>query len=167
MFDLYFFLGWYWNEQLLPWDNDLDVMVLYHDLKYLYSKFHKFEYKNRFLFEVNPNSYYRDFQESDIIDARFIDKTNGLYVDITAVVYDAEKKQLHCKSPHYYDVEDVFPLRNSTFVGLESWIPNNPENMLLKEYGPNSMSGTKFFKRKSLTYCYVYVLIGINDYFCL
>ena len=123
-------------------------MVLYHDLKHIFSKFHKFTYRNRFLFEVNPNSYYREFQESDIIDARFIDTTNGLYVDITAVIYDPEKKQLHCKSPHYYDVQDVFPLQNGTFMGYDIWLPHDPVTMMEKEYGKACMTGTRFYKSK-------------------
>ena len=128
-------IGWFWNELLLPWDMDLDIMVLHYDLAHIYKKFDKFVYNDRYLFEINPNSQYREFQVTDVIDARFIDKLSGLYIDITAASYDPARKELHCKSPHYYAVDDIFPIRKANFSHVETWVPNKSLVMLEKDYG--------------------------------
>jgi hypothetical protein len=132
-------IGWYWNELPLPWDLDIDVSVLYYELRHDYIRYHGTVYKKRYVFEVNLNYKYRYFQETDKIDARFIDKQTGLYIDLTAVSYDATQQQLHCKSPHYYFPEEIFPLQSANFSGTPIWVPHKPLDILVREY-PNFKS---------------------------
>lgn len=137
---------------MLPWDTDVDIRILYYDLITDYKKFDDHMYKGRYLFKINPNSYYRGFQEDDVIDARFIDTTNGLYVDMLAMVYDPVKKHLYCKSPRYYTVDDLFPLKTDTFMGFDNvWFPNNPIRTMEKDYGKGCMEMKKWARRKRLS----------------
>lgn len=127
-------IGWYWNEFLLPWDMDVDVSVLYADLAQRYQPLHGTVFRGRYLFEVNPNAVYRQPQRSDVIDARFIDRLSGLYIDLTAVSYDAARRGLHCKTPHYYAPDELFPLRRANFSGAEVWVPHRALDILAREY---------------------------------
>lgn len=148
-------IGWFWNELLLPWDMDLDIMVLHYDLAHMYKKFDKTVYNNRYLFEINPNSQYREFQVTDVIDARFIDKLSGLYIDITAASYDPVRKELHCKSPHYYKVDDIFPIRKANFSHTETWVPNKSLVMLEKDYGKDCMTNKEFERGERFFFMHV------------
>jgi hypothetical protein len=127
-------IGWYFNEHILPWDMDIDIQVLYHDLAHMYRPYHNTVYRGRYRFEINPNSVYRLPQITDVIDARFIDQASGLYIDVTGLSYDAEKQGLHCKTPHYYKVDQLFPLQRGNFSGAEVWLPNQPLAILEEEY---------------------------------
>lgn len=153
-------IGWYWNEDVLPWDMDIDISVLYHDLVTLYQPFHKTIYKDRYLFEINPNSVYRGTQRLDVIDARFIDQKSGLYIDLTAVSYDAQKQGLHCKTPHYYSVTELFPLQRTNFTGVSIWVPNQPLSILAREYPGYERSefhrGKRLFEMKYGENVYVF-----------
>lgn len=133
-------LGWYWNNDLMPWDFDLDVQVTAHDLLNQYSKHHNTLYRDRYLFDVNPHKIYRLHQYDNVIDARFIDTYTGYYVDITGLAFNPKKKVLQCKSPHSYDVNAIFPLQSSVFIGQEVWVPNRVEPILAKEYKEQSMT---------------------------
>lgn len=66
-----------------------------------------------YLLEINPNYVVRSTQDRlNVIDGRWIDKSSGLFIDITAVRRDDEKRKngnpeaLMCKDKHRYDVCD-------------------------------------------------------------
>jgi hypothetical protein len=141
---------------------DLDIMVLQYDLQHIYTKFNNYVYKDRYLLEINPNSQYREFQVTDVIDARFIDKLSGLYIDITAASYDPKRKEVHCKSPHYYEVEDIFPIRLANFSHVETWVPNKSLIMLEKDYGADCMTNKKF--ERGERGIFVHGFHGFNTY---
>lgn len=107
----------------------------------------------KYLLEVNPyytNSSTRD--RENVIDARWIDTSTGLFIDITTVhvqpiVDPAAKKandeddiELYTKDQHAYSYSQVFPLRASTFEGLPVYVPYNYEELLLDEYGYRSIT---------------------------
>lgn len=115
-------LGWYWNQRLLPWDTDIDVQLSFDTLKSLAASNNMTEYKYTlpeektpriYLFDINP--HYLISSSADVankIDARWIDTTNGKYIDITAVhslkpgegLKMAEESVLFCKDGHRYKV---------------------------------------------------------------
>jgi hypothetical protein len=64
-----------------------------------------------YILEINPNYVVKSTQDTlNRIDARWIDTSSGLFIDITAVRKDEEKRKkgnpeaLMCKDQHHYDV---------------------------------------------------------------
>ena len=86
-------LGWWWNQQILPWDWDLDVQVSGQTLAYLgeflnyTTHTYKFDGTEReYFLDVNPHYVERIRGDGEnIIDARWIDVRNGLFIDITGI----------------------------------------------------------------------------------
>ena len=109
-------IGWYWNQKLLPWDTDIDVHVSAKGIAILAESFNMTEYSypsqpgrtpRTYLLDVNP--HYSIVSEKDVanrIDARWIDTTNGKFIDITAVHAPTKNSGglLFCKDGHRYKV---------------------------------------------------------------
>eukprot|EP00668_Euglena_longa_P006619 GGOE01007916.1.p10 GENE.GGOE01007916.1~~GGOE01007916.1.p10 ORF type:complete len:138 (-),score=40.14 GGOE01007916.1:1553-1966(-) len=93
-------------------------------------------YHNQYLFEVNPNSVHRAPDGSNFIDARFIDKETGVFVDIVAVSHNADTQALQCKHGETFIPAHIFPIRKTTFMGEEAWVPYDVPRFLFKKYGP-------------------------------
>ncbi|ODQ53150.1 hypothetical protein SAICODRAFT_30229 [Saitoella complicata NRRL Y-17804] len=101
-----------------------------------------------YLMDVNPHSSERVKGDGrNVIDARFIDTTTGLYVDITAI---AETYPLwlpnvfSCKNNHRYAKGDIWPLRESEYEGMTAWVPYDYESVLVQEYRRKSVSLSRF-----------------------
>jgi hypothetical protein len=150
-------LGWWWNSKLLPWDWDVDTQVRDTTLVRLANEFNQTmshyvsadkKYEREYMLDINPWAYFRDNGPGhNIIDARWIDTTNGLYIDITALsVFDPRSKpdQWECKNHHKYKTEDLFPLRESSFEGVVSMVPYKYQEMLLEEYSLKSLTRTNY-----------------------
>jgi hypothetical protein len=122
----------------------------------------------KYLIEVNPN--YTNKSTTDIynhIDVRWIDVSNGLYIDITTIhvapnnhpdsltnspyssthpsahesdpdAFDTETL-LYVKDTHAYLSSQLFPLRQSTFEGVNVKVPYAYEEVLLEEYGSDAL----------------------------
>lgn len=98
-------LGWYWNGLNMPWDEDLDVQTTMKSLLDLAKDYNQsvvidltdIEPTGHMYFvDVNPHFLQRERGNgANVIDARFIDMSSGLYVDITglAVSDDLEAVQ--------------------------------------------------------------------------
>ncbi len=161
-------LSWTWNSGVFPWGNlwksflflelDNDVQISLWTLQKLWT-LNSTLYKNQYLLDVNPYSKFRTYKDRrNVIDARFIDTHSGKYIDITALNFyingsqENYKKILACKSPHWYDYDDIFPLRSTVLHGVPVWRPNRPLNILVKEYTEKSLSNHrwKFFPEKEL-----------------
>ncbi|KAK8438482.1 hypothetical protein ACI3L0_005378 [Candidozyma auris] len=88
-------LGWHWNGLNMPWDEDLDVQITMSSLHVLAKHYNQsvvvdvtdgVQIGHMYLIDVNPHFLQRDRGKGDnVIDARFIDVSTGLYVDITAL----------------------------------------------------------------------------------
>lgn len=132
-------LGWYFNKKILPWDDDIDVCVSFSDLVKLKSCDY---FNDHFLLDINPNyvnrqtknKHPRDRTDENKIDARFICKQTGIYIDITALY--KYNNILATKCPHYYNMEDMYRLKAEIFENCRIYIPNNYLKILVKEYGP-------------------------------
>jgi hypothetical protein len=64
-----------------------------------------------YMLEINPNYVVKSEQDTmNKIDARWIDMSSGLFIDITAVRKDENKRKnghpeaLACKDKHHYEV---------------------------------------------------------------
>lgn len=109
--------------QIFPWDNDLDVQISEATIHFLADYYnmteHHFDIPNvkggrTYMLEINPNYLVKSEEDTlNKIDARWIDMSSGLFIDITAVRKDEEKRSqgnpeaLTCKDKHHYDVCDV------------------------------------------------------------
>ncbi len=174
-------LGWHWNQKFLPWDNDIDVqmsvetlagLVPHNTSEYRYTVAGE-DTPRVYLLDINP--HYTIASTRDVankIDGRWIDTTNGKYVDITAVHVSPGKTEhipfdqgvLFCKDGHRYRVrttaspgkrtkranqvglqsEDLFPLQDASFEGISVKVPHDSDKVLTEEYGKKSLTQTRF-----------------------
>jgi hypothetical protein len=153
-------LGWWWNGHIMPWDYDLDVQVSAATLHYLGKNLnrtmHEYRYKDEsgkevkkeYLLDVNP--HHSDINRGNgmnVIDARWIDVSNGMFIDITGL---AERDPTHqpgvwsCKNFHRYRTSDLYPMRQTEFEGVPATIPYAFERILTDEYGSKSLVTTEW-----------------------
>ncbi|KAG5304949.1 mannosylphosphate transferase [Histoplasma capsulatum G186AR] len=145
-------LGWWWNGKMLPWDWDIDTQVNTATLYRMADTFNHTIYRydladdqtqRKYLLDVNPHARRRDRgQGQNIIDARWIDMRNGLYIDITGVSEvnpETEPGILQCKNFHKYETSDLYPMRESMYEGVPAKIPYKYHEILIKEYGQSAM----------------------------
>lgn len=123
-----------------------------------------------YLLEINPFYVIRSTSDkANVIDARWIDMSSGLFIDITAVRKDdaavekGDTTALMCKDGHRFDVSglrmgrtegradspglqenDIFPLRNSHFEEFPVKIPYDYTKLLVEEYGNKALTVTNF-----------------------
>lgn len=107
-----------YQSQILPWDSDSDVQVSESSMHYLASYYNMtvFHYKTPripegrdYMLEVNPHYVNREQTDKlNVIDARWVDTTSGLFIDITTARYNythpAGEGMLSCKDGHEYRV---------------------------------------------------------------
>ncbi|KXG53662.1 LicD [Penicillium griseofulvum] len=153
-------LAWWWNQKLFPWDDDLDVQISEATIHFLAEYYnmteHYFDLPNvdggrKYILDVNPNYVVKSERDTlNKIDARWIDMSSGLFIDITAVRKDEASRlngrpeALMCKDKHNYDESDIFPLRDSFFEGVPVKVPYAYTYILEEEYGPIALTRTSF-----------------------
>ncbi|TGJ85335.1 hypothetical protein E0Z10_g3414 [Xylaria hypoxylon] len=99
--------------------------------------------KRTYLLDINP--YYGAMTKgngANVIDGRWIDTSNGMFIDITGLrERDAEQSPgvWSCKNNHRYRTSELWPLRRTEFEGVEAWIPYAFDKVLADEYGPKSL----------------------------
>ncbi|KAI9752959.1 MAG: hypothetical protein M4579_005390 [Chaenotheca gracillima] len=150
-------LGWWWNGKILPWDWDLDTQVSGATLEYL-GKHHNMtthhyvsedgKTERDYLLDVNPWAWQRERGDGmNIIDARWIDIRNGLFIDITGLSEtkpDTAPGIWICKNYHRYKTTDLYPLRESTYEGVPVQVPYAYEAMLIEEYEAKALMLTEY-----------------------
>lgn len=137
-------IGHYFNKKVLPWDDDIDVVLVGESIQ-KFIKLNTKELSNQyFLLDINPNCINRNINDrKNVIDARLISKQFGFFIDITFLTLNKfmsgknKKTIVNCKSPHYYDINDILPLKEDKFNGIDIFVPNNIEKVLISEYGIN------------------------------
>lgn len=161
-------LGWWWNAKMLPWDWDIDTQVSAATLEYLAENHNAtiYTYTSKadigvsastnkigtltrdYLLDINPAIWTRHHEKGqNIIDARWIDTRNGLYIDITGVAEMQPKEQpgvWSCKNFHEYRTRDLWPMRETYYEGVVAKVPYAYERMLLEEYGNKSLLMDEF-----------------------
>jgi LicD family len=170
-------LGWFWNGQILPWDYDIDVQVSGETLLFLGEHWnmthHFYEIPHsdaqllgtertgetsetddsssrvrEYLLDVNRHVFERVRGDGqNVIDARWIDTHNGLYIDITGLSEtspDNEPGVVRCKNNHKYFRTDLYPMRDSTFEDVPAKIPYAYDKILIGEYQEKALTVTEF-----------------------
>ncbi len=148
---------------MLPWDWDIDTQVSAATLTYLAthmnrtihhysspspsSDSHKSIHR-KYLLDINPHATDPTRGDgSNIIDARWIDTRNGLFIDITAL-HETHPNEAPgvwtCKNYHRYRTSDLFPLREGEYEGVRASIPYAYERILREEYGVEAFVLTEF-----------------------
>lgn len=168
-------LGWYWNRKIMPWDSDVDVQVSERSIEFL-AAYHNMTVHRYALADIDPdaasanasqpgksdqgrnylldiNPHYRNTSTTDalnVIDARWIDLSTGLFIDITTLRPNRTAAALgrpgilSCKDGHSYNATDVFPLRDSVFEGVPVKVPYAYAELLVEEYGARALTTTLF-----------------------
>ncbi|KAI1281837.1 LicD family-domain-containing protein [Xylaria sp. FL0933] len=99
--------------------------------------------KKTYLLDINPHhGALTKGNGANIIDARWIDTSNGMFIDITGLrERDIERSPgiWSCKNNHRYRTAELWPLRRTEFEGVEAWIPYAFDKVLTDEYGPKSL----------------------------
>ncbi|KAK5398533.1 mannosyltransferase [Exophiala xenobiotica] len=143
-------LGWHWNQKFLPWDSDIDVQMSVETLAGLvFRNISEYRYpvagEDRprvYLLDINP--HYTIMSTRDVankIDARWIDTTNGKYIDITAV-HISPGKTGHI--PFEQGSDELFPLQDASFEGISVKVPHDSDKILAEEYGKKSLTNTRY-----------------------
>lgn len=114
-----------------------------------YQKFHSAELDitRTYLVDVNPWIWERNRGDGDnIIDARFIDTSNGLFLDITGLSANNPDRTnvIECKNEHRYNTTDIFPLRQSSFEGAVAFVPYEYKRVLVEEYSHAALTTIEF-----------------------
>ncbi|OQO14317.1 hypothetical protein B0A48_01193 [Cryoendolithus antarcticus] len=151
-------LGWYWNRNALPWDSDIDVMVsersIDHLANYYNMSMHHYAEPGReagrdYLLEINPHYHVDSTSDTtNVIDARWICTQTGLFIDITTLRQNRSAQAqgidgaMMVKDNHHYMYDDIFPLRETTFEGVNTRVPFAYADLLVEEYGPAALSKT-------------------------
>lgn len=150
-------LGWWWNGKMLPWDWDVDTQVSAATLQYLANNLNRTMHfyvsqdkkvKRHYLLDVNPWIWERERGDGmNIIDARWIDVRNGLYIDITGLSEihpDIFPGVWSCKNYHRYSTSDLYPLRESIYEGVPAKIPYAYDKVLTQEYQQKALVLTEY-----------------------
>ncbi|KAK0639372.1 LicD family-domain-containing protein [Cercophora newfieldiana] len=154
-------LGWWWNGRIMPWDYDLDVQVSSHSLAYLGNRYNRTEHAWRYvdaqtgmelnktyLLDVNPFHGMRGRGMGlNVIDARWIDMENGMFIDITGLMERDQRGRpgvWSCKNFHRYRTREVWPLRETEFEGVRAKVPYSFDAVLRDEYGMRAMTVTQW-----------------------
>ncbi|KAI1006475.1 hypothetical protein K3495_g1747 [Podosphaera aphanis] len=154
-------LGWWWNGKILPWDWDLDTQVTATTLTWLSENLnmttHNYSFtedddgtlvSRQYLIDVNSKHVERVHGDGqNVIDARWIDVRNGLFVDITGL--SETEPELHpdvwsCKNGHHYATRELFPLRLSIFEGVYAKVPFMFDLILTQEYSSHALNDTEY-----------------------
>jgi LicD family len=150
-------LGWWWNGKMLPWDWDLDTQVSGSTLDYMAKHYNRTMHhyvsadgavSRDYLLDVNPWHWQRDRGDGmNIIDARWIDVRNGLYIDITGLseVKPEENPGIwSCKNFHNYKTSDLYPMRETMYEGVVAKVPYSYDQILLEEYQSKALVLTEY-----------------------
>lgn len=112
------------------WDFKYDFQVSAKDFSQLIT-LNQTVFGGRYLLDISPNAllddYYSTFEE-----ARFIDLTNGLFLNIWQVLYF--KLMYITRNDLMFDFNDLVPLEGIKFASILSYRPHNAINILGRAY---------------------------------
>ncbi|MCJ1442913.1 MAG: hypothetical protein MMC23_003410 [Stictis urceolatum] len=153
-------IGWWWNRKILPWDSDIDVQMTFDSMAFLHNYYQLYVFHwthpdipggRDYMLEINEQ-FDKDNENNryNAIDGRWIDMQTGIFIDITAVKPNDEMRAkgqlgaLKCKDNHKYNESDIFPLRDSTFEGVDVKIPYEYAWLLEEEYTKRALTKDEF-----------------------
>lgn len=101
-----------------------------------------------YLLDVNPWIWQRERGDGmNIIDARWIDVRNGLFIDITGLSEthpDTKPGIWSCKNYHRYRTDELYPMRETMFEGVMAKVPYSYDKILTDEYKESALVNTQF-----------------------
>ncbi|OTB03549.1 hypothetical protein M426DRAFT_263120 [Hypoxylon sp. CI-4A] len=101
-----------------------------------------------YLLDINP--HHADVGRGNghnVIDGRWIDTSNGLFIDITGLMERdpaANPGVWSCKNAHRYRTRELYPVRRTEFEGVPASIPYSFDKILTDEYGAKSLVNTEW-----------------------
>jgi hypothetical protein len=83
----------------------------------------------------------------NVIDARWIEVRNGLYIDITGL--SETRPGTHpgvwnCKNFHEYKTTELYPMRETMFEGVLAKVPYAYDKILTDEYHESALVNTNY-----------------------
>ena len=143
---------------MLPWDWDIDTQVSGATLAYMGKHLNQTMYnytatddrsvQRIYLLDVNPAIVERERGNgNNIIDARWIDVQNGLYIDITGLSEthpDDNPGVWSCKNYHRYNTMDLYPMRETMYEGTIAKVPYAYDRILTQEYHEEALIVTDY-----------------------
>lgn len=166
-------LGWTFNEQLLPWDEDVDVSYLYRDDRKLRNAIAD---DRRF---VGPSTYvYALPVPRNHIEFRVVHASTGVYTDITSLRLTSERSVLRANTisrprkgrpplyamkssfhnlwgGHLYRPDDIDPPTPCRVHGLPLHCPNRPHHVLAQEYRHYRSHNYKRWRFDNRSMCWI------------
>lgn len=104
--------------------------------------------KREYLLDVNPWIWERERGDGmNVIDARWIDIRNGLFIDITGLSEthpDTMPGVWSCKNYHRYKTTDLYPMRETVFEGVVAKVPYSYDRILIDEYQEKALIVTDY-----------------------
>jgi hypothetical protein len=83
----------------------------------------------------------------NVIDARWIDIRNGLFIDITGLSEtrpDTHPDVWSCKNNHRYHTTELFPMRETMFEGVLAKVPYAYDKILTEEYQEKALINMEY-----------------------
>ena len=121
-------IGWFRNRSIVPYDHDLDIIV---DLDFWKSRNFKKLLQN---LKKSKGYLVKKLRWNKI--KIYYSKKNHNFIDLWPFGRHG-KDQIKIKSStmKIHKLENILPLKRSTFEGFKIWVPKNPEAALNLEYG--------------------------------
>jgi hypothetical protein len=142
-------IGYYFGGRMLPWDDDIDVIVVGEEDILALASLDGWESKD-FIFKVNPNFINKNTNDHrNRIDARMISKYNGVFIDVL-FLWKSESGDTHfAKDGNRYTNDMLLPLNSAVFYGIDVYVPNKIRKCLTQKYGQRVLhQGVEGFKHK-------------------
>ena len=104
--------------------------------------------KKTYLLDINPfHALPTRGKGLNVIDARWIDTSNGMFIDITALrERDPSRRpgMWSCKNFHRYRTTELWPMRETEFEGVPALVPYGFWGILAAEYGGKAMEALEW-----------------------
>lgn len=120
-------LNWWNGEPLHSSGEMITLGVYYNDL---YRMRLLAEAEDRYFLDVNPNHTARRWQARNLVDARFIDRDTGIFINLFGYHPGTDRRLLENKRGERAHVTDLFPLAACEVAGVEVARPANPPAVL-------------------------------------